>query len=451
MAIKKAKANYDNGAGLDTLHYETQANQVKILDGNGAIKSSLEEMLLSGKLISGVSVNTLKDTGLYQIRDCTDTPITLTAGTLYLMSVESSGLITKQTFFDRTNNNMHIRPIYNSTVGSWMAIGKTTADSLSAINASIGTIGSLTTSVKSNLVGAINELKSRGDSNQTSIVELQSGLLATQSELEAHKHDGSYLKTTGGNLTGKTSINNNLSFAGKNTSGVDVNLVKVDSNNNSVIGDASVSAVISAKNADVKVSNGTNSYSVFHKGNMGHGSGFDADTLDGLEGSVFARRDSVNLFTLDQYIDNGKSLIIRASEGSSQAGSLYFKDSNDVIKGKVGVSTSGDLKFTAGTIQGHTIQSSGELHSDYKHIIDATSRENRVSFQRSSDAGIGLFMTTTGGFGMYDWDKAKSVFSVDRDSAVVKFSNAIEVQGRRVYFQTTTPSGASSGDVWFKI
>ncbi|MFV1457870.1 hypothetical protein VJ282_35470, partial [Bacillus mycoides] len=90
-------------------------------------------------------------TGLYQVKDCTDAPVTMSAGVVYLLSVESVGLIAKQTFFDRATNTMYVRPIYNGTAGAWIALGKATKDSIDAIQTSLNSLSSSVTAIDSRL------------------------------------------------------------------------------------------------------------------------------------------------------------------------------------------------------------------------------------------------------------------------------------------------------------
>jgi hypothetical protein len=325
-----------------------------------------------------------------------------------------------------------------------------TNEELSGFKTDVGTVTSLTTTSKT-VVTAINEVNSNSVNNAQSIAVIEDELNMLDNKINTHNHDSVYFKKSGGLITGETAVSNNVSFAGKNNSGVSVNLAKVDASNNTVFGSTTEKAIIQASNGDLSVFDGTNSHKVFHQGNGGHGSGFNADMVDGIEGSSIARKDATNYFQNDQFIDNGKSMVIRATEGSSQAGSIYFRDGDNLQKGRILVSTNGDFNIYAGTINGHTFKSTGHLRSTYTHELDATSREVRTQFFQSGDAGIGLYMNTSGGFGMYDWDNSNSIFTVDRNSAMVQFANAIKVQGRRLYIQTGAPTVASIGDVWIDI
>lgn len=456
MAIKKAKAHYHNGTGFDVLHYETQASQVKILDSNGNVVSNIEEILLKGKLLQNVNLNTIKETGLYRVKGGTNLPTGMDSSKTYIMTVVAidNGIgtpIVIQQLYDHINQNVYQRSLEGTNISLWHSAGRDTLDKILELESDIGSLLSLSTLNKSSLVSAINEIKSDVIDNNNDISDLQTDVASLNDKLSTHNHDSVYLKLSGGDLTGTTSVSNNMSFAGKNTSGYNVNIGKVNTSNEVVLGDTSIKTVIQASNGDLKVFDGTNSFKVFHAGNDGHGSGMDADTVDGIHGSSIARIDTTNYYQTDQFIQDGKSIVLKAPSGSSQAGSIFFRDGDNNQKGRIYATINGDLAIFAGTINGHTFQSTGELLSTYKHVLDATSREVRIQFKRGSDAGIGLYMNTSGNVGMYDWENAKQVFTVDRSINMVQFHNGIMIQGKKVYVQSSPPSNPSVGDIWFDI
>ncbi|MFJ8247275.1 hypothetical protein [Peribacillus asahii] len=448
MAIKKAQANYDNGTSYDVLHYETQASQVKILDVNGNITSSLEELTLKGKLIQSVSLLTVTDTGLYQIKNCTDVPISTSVDTIYLMSVESVGAITKQTFFDNTDGSVYIRPIYEGTAGEWIGIGKVMQDALDYVQADIGNTALLEVDSE-DIVGAVNKLKTEVDLRKAEIDALKddSGAFVN------HNHDTRYLQLSGGSLTGDVAVGNNRSLAGKNTSGANLSIGRVNGVNDIVLGDANAKTFIQAKSGEAYLSDGSNNYKLFHSGNDGAGSGLDADLIDGVEGSRLAVKDATNYFTADQFIDNGKNVVLRGASGSSKAGSIYFRDGNNVQKAMISPDISGNLGVYAGTTLGMTVKTSGDTETTHDHILNAKERQVAVRFKlNDTDKGAGLYMNNVSQqLGMYDWENGSWYFKTDRASQMVKFDKPIEIQGRRLYIQYDPPADAKDGDVWINI
>lgn len=391
MAIKKTRANhYYSDTQYDTLHYETQTKQVKILDANGVIVKDL-------------------DTELKDIKKS-------------VLDVDAKTVTTETELTDLMRDE----------------IGDTSLIQVSGVT---------------NLVGATNKLKSENDKRIAEIDAVESSVNTLSTNLSNHNHDGVYLKITGGNLTGDTSVSNNKSFAGKNTSGANVSIGKVDGTNNVVLGSTGNKTIINASGGDLKLSDGTSSHTIFHSGNMGANSGLDADKLDGVQGSQFARKDTVNYYEADQFITEGKNLLLKAPAGSSQAGSIYFRDGDNATKGRVMVQTDGDMSFFAGSVNGHTFKADGSMLSTYPHILDASSREVQLRFrQNASDAGMGFYMNnSTNRMGLFDWTSNKFLFTTDRASASVQFANAIDIQGRKLSIQTTAPANPSSGDIWFDI
>jgi hypothetical protein len=441
LAIIKAKANhFKSETEYDTIHYETQAGQVKTTDSDGNIHSSVDELLLKGKLVESVSLNSVIETGLYKVKNVTESPFSLTADILYLLSVKTVGLTTKQTMFNRVDNTVYVRPIYNGTVGNWIRL------------ANKGDIDSLQSSIDDILtdISAINSRLSSQDDRDDS---LQSSIEQVESNLNSHHHDSKYLKQTGGNLTGVTSINNDTPFVGKNTGGSALNIGKVDASNRVVLGDSSAKTVIRASSKDLKVSDGTNEYKVFHAGSMGAGSGLDADSVDGIQGNKLALKDIDNIFGTDQTIGKGKSMMLQAEYGSGQAGSLFFKGGGGDQKGRIKVDSSGNMIFYTNTTDSFMVRSSGDTETRYDHVLNAKERQVAVRFKLNDlDKGAGLYMNNTSKqLGMYDWENGSWYFTTDRDSQIVEFYDSIKIKGHKFTIDWTAPSNPTEGDVWVNI
>ena len=413
----------------------------------------MEEMLLSGKVITTQSVNTLVDTGMYQLKNCTDTPVEMTPDREYLLTVEATGKLVKQTFFDGENNSLYIRPIYNAVVGEWIPVGKITSDSIASIADSLGDISSLKTTSKTTVVSALNGLQSEVNTNKTGLTKAKEDIVDLSQRLTTHNHDDAYLSVNGGDLKGNTAVANNVSFQGKNTSGTKFNIGKVDESNNVAIGDTAGQTVIQASNGSVKVFDGVKSNKVFHEGNMGHGSGLNADMVDGVDGSNLARLDVANYFKGDQFIQESKNLVLKASSGSSVAGAIYFRDGDNLEKGRISVNVNGDISFFAGGNNNHTVKATGVLLSSHDHIMDASTRDLGIKWRNNSaDSGIGFYMNgSTDRLCLYDWKNQKSLFTTDRESGMVSFTNHIAIQGHKLYIQASAPSSPKAGDIWFDL
>ncbi|MCC3687532.1 hypothetical protein LLR47_20210 [Bacillus cereus] len=442
MVIQKARANHHDGTKFNTIHYETQTKQVKVLDANGAVTSDIEEMLFKGKPVQSVSLAIVKDTGLYQIKDCTDAPMTMSAGVVYLLSVESVGLISKQTFFDRTTNTMYVRPIYNGTAGTWIALGKATKDSIDSIQTSLNSLSSSVTAIDGRLKTA-----------EADINKAEADIVSLNGKMTSHTHDNLYLKLSGGSLTGKTSMANNVSYAGKNASGVDLNIGRVDASNQIALGDTGARIVLHANNGEVKVYDGSNSYKVFHEGNDGAGSGLDADKLDGLQANQFARVDEEPNFQKNVIVTNGKDIVLRAPAGSMNSGDLIFAEGGNGEIGRIFVDDTGTLVLRSQFYGDMRVRGDGVITSEYGMEFNSKNKETDLKFRANSeDKGMGFYMNNnTRQLGMYDWHNDKFLFTTNRNEGMVEFGNQIKIQGKRLHIRGDAPTYATYGDIWIQV
>jgi len=449
VVIKKGQANFDNGVTYDVIHYETQAVQVKILDGSGNPTSDLHEMLFNGKLLTAQDLNTIKTSGKYRVVGGTNLPVGMVLTNTYILTVDaidigSGVIVAHQHFYDHINHETYHRTINGATFGTWIKLGKSLADQV----AKIGTLSTLKTTQKASLVESINEIFTT-QSGST----LQTEVDALDSKIDTHLHDGRYLLITGGSLTGEVSVPNNKSFLGKNTSGTNVGIAKIDGVNNVVLGSVANKVVLQASGHDISVSNGTTTHKVFHSGNQGVGSGLNAETVDGIDGSQIARLDINNHFLNDQFVENGKAIVLKAPVGSESAGSIYFRNGANENKARILVQSGGDLSIFANDINGHTFRSDGSLFSTYSHVMNVTGREIQLKWQNgSADQGMGFYMNNnTNQVGLWDWESGKQIFSTNRADATIKFTNAPDIQGHKLSIQTGTPLSPAIGDVWIDI
>ncbi|HHB2481332.1 TPA: pyocin knob domain-containing protein [Bacillus cereus] len=453
LAIKKSKAKIHNGKDYDTLHYETQAEQVKIV-GTGGITSDFNEMFLMGKLIQGVNLNTVKENGLYRVKGCTNAPSGMVATAVYLMRVETVDTVTLQHFYDHTGNDMHQRAIVGSTVHAWSAGGKKTNDAIATINTNIGTITSLKTSDKTNIVNAVNEVQTEVDSAMKKATDNETAIKQLGRDSTNHNHDGTYLKLTGGSLSGGLSVANNQSISGKNTGGSAINIGRISVANAVILGDTSAQTVIhtNTRNA-LKFYDGVNEHSIWHTGNVGHMSGLDADKLDGFHASQFARVDAEPNFQKNLIMTDGKDIILRAPAGSMNSGDLVFAEGGNGEIGRVFVDNTGTLVLRSQYYGDMRVRHDGVITSDYGIEFNSKNKETRVHFKANdSDGGMGFYMNNSSKkLGLYDWNNNRYIFTTDRNESMVEFNNQIRIQGKRLHIRGDAPSGASYGDVWIQV
>jgi len=455
LAIKKIQVNHDDGVNYDVLHYETQVKQVLTLDESGVANGNLEEALFTGKLMNAVNLNTVLANGMYRITAGINAPAGIVNANIYMMRVESVKIeggvtVAHQEFYDHINHEAYHRTINGLTIGSWYKLGKSLTEKVDTI----GSLSNLYTAQRGSIVDAINELSAFiQEDTEVGQASLQSQIDALESNMSTHNHVTQYLSLSGGTLTDTVAVTNNKSLAGKNTSGANLNIGKVNVTNEVVVGDITAKAIIQAKSGDLTLFDGTTKHKVYHSGNDGTGSGLDADTVDGVKGNLLARRDAVNYFNSDQFIEEGKSLVVRAPVGSSQAGSIYFRDGANNNKARILASVNGDVSIIANNITGHSFKADGTLLSSYGHKLDATSREVRFAIGKGvSDDGIGFYMNPNDdNFKLGDWKNNKVLMQADRTQAEIQFTNAIKVQGHKLSIQSSAPLNPQVGDVWIDI
>ena len=123
--------------------------------------------------------------------------------------------------------------------------------------------------------------------NGTYKVWHEGNLTPSNYSLTSHNHDSTYLKLSGGTLTGALTIKNNswnniliLNRTSASGSWGPAILFQYDGTTNGTLTMASNQLYVGDA--------GNNRYKVWHEGNDGSGSGLDADTLDGNHASAFA-------------------------------------------------------------------------------------------------------------------------------------------------------------------
>src|SRR5699024_9038911 len=196
---------------------------------------------------------------------------------------------------------------------------------------------------------------------------------------------------------------------------------------------------------------GSKLYQIFHAGNMGKGSGLDADKLIGVSGSDFVRKDTSNTLRDTVVINDGNFYMDRVSGGKTA--SVFFRYDKSQT-GRIYATTAGDLRLYGGSKLGLVVKSNGWTETTYPMSLNAKDRNVNVRFKRSnSDVGRGLHLnnTTTNRFGLYDWGLQGWYFYSEKGSREVRFPAPIAIQGHQVFIQSGSPSKPSNGDIWFKL
>jgi len=323
------------------------------------------------------------------------------------------------------------------------------ATDISGLKASVGTASALTTTAKT-VVPAINEVKAKTDTNTTAIAGVDKDLQT----FKGHNHDTVYVKLSGGDLTNTLAVANGKSFAGKDSSGAkNLNIGMVNATSDVVLGDKTAKTIIQSKTTDLSITDGTNTYKIIHTGNDGSGSGLDADTVDGIHGSKFARVDVESNFQKNVVIQNGQDIVLRASEGSMNSGDLVFAEGGNGEIGRVFVDpTNGSLILRSQFYGDMKVRGDGVITSDYGIELNSKNKETDIKFRADdNDKGMGFYMNkTTRQLGCYDWNNDRFFFTTDRNRSAVEFgANHIKIGGKRLFLDWQAPQG-DDGDIWIK-
>ncbi|MFS8177786.1 hypothetical protein RM023_10395 [Limosilactobacillus reuteri] len=271
MGTKTAK--YWNNHNV--LHFESDDQQIQILDQNGSVLGTLREMVFQGKQITSGNITDIRHSGVYRIRGLNDTPNGVPKDQECILSVTAigedsnnpsliiyrliapNGMITEQT-------------VSGPSHSGWGTGGIGLQNTINTINNSLGEISKLKTNAK-NIVDAINELK--GSINGTS---------NTLNEFKNHNHDDRYLKKTGDLSSGTMAVANGQSFSSVSGSGSSwVSLARMQGDN-VILGDDSFDTNLKGKNIKI---NGSPVLTIdeLKKQNV------DSSTLGGMKASDFIK------------------------------------------------------------------------------------------------------------------------------------------------------------------
>ncbi|MGE6347859.1 pyocin knob domain-containing protein [Bacillus mycoides] len=391
---------------------------------------------------------------MYRVKGCTNAPSGMVATTVYLMKVEAVDTVVLQTFYDHAGNDTHQRAIVGSTVGSWSAGGKKTNDAIATINTNIGTITNLRTSDKTSVVNAVNEVQAEVDTALKKASDNATAISQLGKDSTNHNHDSTYLKLTGGSLSGGLSVANNQSISGKNTGGSAINIGRISVANAVILGDTNAQTVIHTNTRKtLKFYDGTDEHSVWHTGNVGSGSGLDADKLDGIHASQFARVDEQPNFKQNLIMTDGKDIVLRAPSGSMNSGDLVFAEGGNGEIGRIFVDSDGTLVMRSQFYGDMKVRHDGVITSGYGMEFNSKNKETDLKFRADdSDKGMGFYMNnSTKQLGMYDWQHDRFYFTADRRESSIHFFNQIKIQGKRLHIQENAPTFAEYGDIWIDI
>lgn len=447
MAIKQSEYTFKTAAGEDVFHFQTNDNMVKIVDDKLAVLGSFKEFAFEGKIVTSGAFTALKVSGIYKVKGVTGLPAGFAIDKTAILSVKAVGKIAAPEFATYTLISQEGAIYHNTVVGTkesgWSEGGTTLQNTLTTILKNIGTLSQLNTSVKSSIVGAINEVSTKATTATTGLSDLKKDY----DIFKNHNHDTIYLKKSGDTIDGELALANTIGISSTDSQGRKKKIVSTNALGDMVIGNDDSSLDFKSK-TDMTV----NGNKIWTETNGGFGSKLDAGLLGGVQSGQFARRDEQNDFQKHVLVKEGHNFYLDEST-SKNGGAIYWRNSEYVARGSIKFDSTGRMDIHNNGARFTSITGTGRMETWSGHDLYATDREINMIFRlNGGDKGIGFYRNNnTKYFGMYDWgNNGGKIFHVNPGTRLIAFDNEITIQGRKLYLQGATPGGARTvGDIWF--
>ena len=441
LVIKRAR----HTVGDDLVYADNDTVSTKVLDNNMNIIGTLDEYLISGKTIENVPYTSIKRTGLYNVRNLSGLPSDISTSSNALLEVRAIGDQNNPTLvtYKLTTNDgrSHDLTSANGKSTGWTLGGVELQNTINTLNAQVGNLTQLSTTSKNNLVNAVNEVRSKADRAQGDANNLEVAL----NNYKKHNHDDRYVLKQGGTYTGNVTFDNKSSLNGtlqNGTVGHLIGTVNDNSDTNLSIGNGAMNLQLHSKGAAT-----LNGSEILTKGNTGSGSGLNADMLDGLDSSKFARKDADNTFTGDVVIHKRSALKIYNDSDWTRLG--WFRASDNKEIGHIDKSDDG-MTFSANG-NGNQIGLWGDqLWSNVNIAQNAGNGETTHSFHGEGGENLGFYYNNgRGELGIYDWARGNCPIVFTRGhNGVVEIGNLM-LNNRRVFLQNEQPGGnIPYGSIW---
>lgn len=179
---------------------------------------------------------------------------------------------------------------------------------------------------------------------------------------------------------------------------------------------------------------GNNSYSIWHEGRQGAGTGMDADLLDGIEGSAYLRSDVADIKTAGSLTFNDNVLLALGSSDDVKHGYFTGNYHTDITSGDwfirnggggnrfaFGIS-SGDFTAFDGTIKGENVISTGDAFIGGNGLPGGTFANGKALGIGDNDTGI-----RQDGDGILElWANNQEVINIQSGGVQITKSTTIE-------------------------
>ena len=438
MAIKNAEYQIKESGGFNVYHYTTNSGAVKILDSNKNILGTLHEFSFEGKVVESGSFKDLKISGLYKIKSVSGLPETIPSGKIALLQVKAVGKINVPEFVNYQvfypNGTIYNKTIIGSTESSWSNGGTKLENTITTLLSNFGELSGLNTETKGSLVGALNEVNTNLNTTKNTLAGLNTSFVA-------HNHDSRYIKKDGDDILGDIKIPSTKGFYAKLSSGELRNLISTQSNGDLQVGNEK--SVLNLYSTNNLLHNGKK---VWTEVNDGTNSGLDADLLDGLHGSDYAKSSTTNTFTESNVFN--KNVSIKGIVGLGDKLTVFSDSNNDF-----NINTDSSVAFN------FRVDKEAKIHANSIYFDDdSVFGENRLVWGDTTGDSIGFLRNPAykNELWLHHWTKSGTpgsgrFFWADPKTNTVNFDNSISISGRRMYMQGNQPTGSIPvGSIWFQ-
>ena len=438
MAIKNAEYQIKESGGFNVYHYTTNSGAVKILDSNKNILGTLHEFSFEGKVVESGSFKDLKISGLYKIKSVSGLPETIPSGKIALLQVKAVGIINAPEFINYQviypGGTIYNKTIIGSTESSWSNGGTKLENTITTLLSNFGELSGLNTETKGSLVNALNEVN-------TNLSKTKNTLAGLNTSFVAHNHDARYIKKDGDDILGDINIPSTKGFYAKLSSGELRNLISTQSNGDLQVGNKK--SVLNLYSTNNLLHNGKK---VWTEVNDGANSGLDADLLDGLHGSDYAKSSTTNTFTESNVFN--KNVSIKGNMGLGDKLTVFSDSNNDF-----NINTDSSVAFN------FRVDKEAKIHANSVYFDDGSVfGENRLVWGDTTGESIGFLRNPVykNELWLHHWTKPGTpgggrFFYADPNNNTVNFDNSISVSGRRMYMQGNQPTGSIPvGSIWFQ-
>lgn len=436
MAIKNAEYQIKESGGFNVYHYTTNSGAVKILDSNKNILGTLHEFSFEGKVVESGSFKDLKISGLYKIKSVSGLPETIPSGKIALLQVKAVGIINAPEFINYQviypGGTIYNKTIIGSTESSWSNGGTKLENTITTLLSNFGELSALNTETKGSLVNALNEVNINLNTTKQSLESLDTAF-------DEHNHDSRYIKKDGDDILGDINIPSTKGFYAKLSSGELRNLISTQSNGDLQVGNEK--SVLNLYSTNNLLHNGKK---IWTEVNDGDNSGLDADLLDGLHGSDYAKSSTTNTFTESNVFNKN----IKVNGGVDLGDKIsVFSDSNNDFNIRLGDDSGFNLRIDKGY----------KIHANSIYFDDDAKYGENILMWNSGGDGIGFLKNPAykNELWMYHWAKPGGntgrLFWADPVYNTINFDREISVNGRRFFMQGSQPTeNITPGSIWIQ-